>query len=185
MAQFLTIALKATIVINKKHISTNGIPSELALETVANEYDLSLYEYSETEHFHLWKLKEEILAVEIVPFLDSVFKFYYNNEEESYQSIIGELKRRKNYDSLFKLAKEAEYDHFELDNKQNSQFHLKKLARHLKVNFNFFQLFKSERLRMDNFDKVMEFLQNCMQKTFAEFQLSKALEIYIEDTKLQ
>ncbi len=185
MAQFLTVALKATLVITKKWIVADRIPSEVALETVANNYDLNLYDYSETEHFYLWKLKDEILAAEIVPFLESVFKFYYNNEEESYQSIIGELKRRKNYDSLFKLAKEAEYDHFELDNKQYSQFHLKKLARHLKVDYNFFQLFKSERLRMDNFDKVMEFLQNCMQKAFSEFQLSKALEIYIVDTKLQ
>jgi hypothetical protein len=185
MAQFMAVALKATIVVTKKRLAMDKIPAEVAIETVSENFDLSLYDYSETEHFHLWKLKNELLTVEIVPFLESVFKFYYDKEEGSYQSVIGEVKRRKEYDNIFKLAKEAEYEHFELNNKQNQQFHLKKYGKHVQVDFNYFQLFKSERLRMDNFDKLMQFLENCMQKAFSEFQLSKALEIFIYDTKIQ
>ncbi len=184
MAQFMAVALKATIVISKKRIFNDRIPPEVAIETVTENYDLSLYEHSETEHFYLWKLKDEILSSEIAPFLESLFKFYYDKEEGSYQGIIGELKRRKAYESLFKLAKDAEYEHFELNNKQNAQFHLKKYGKHLQVDYNFFQIFKSERLRIDTFDKVMEFLSNCMRKSFSEFELSKALEIYIYDSKL-
>ena len=180
----MAIALKATIVIVKKRILADRIPSDVAIETVTENYDLSLYDYSETEHFHLWKLKQDILTAEIVPFLESVFKFYYDKEEGIYPGLLGEIKRRKEYDALFKLAKEAEYEHFELHNKQNAQFHLKKFGKHLQVDYNHFQLFKSERLRIDNRDKVMQFLENCMKKTFSEFELSKALEIYIFDTKI-
>ena len=82
-----------------------------------------------------------------------------------------------------KITKDGEYEHCELDNTQYAQIHLKKQARHLKIDFNYIQLFKSERVRVDNFDKTMQFLNNCMQKAFSEFQLSKALELYIADTK--
>lgn len=183
MAQFMAVALKATIVIAKKRIVADRIPTEVALETVTTHYDLSLYDYSETDHFHLWKLKDDLLTAEIVPFLNSVYKFYYDKDEGNYETLVGEIKRRKDYDSVFKIAKNAEYEHFELDNKQYSQFHLKKFGKHLQVDFNYIQLFKSERLRMDTFDKMMMFLSNCMQKTFSEFELSKALDIYIVDTK--
>lgn len=184
MAQHLAIALKATIVVSKKRIFNDRIPSELAIETVENNFDLTCYEYSETEHFHLWKLKQAILDAEIIPFIESVLTFYYDKEEVNYQGVIGSIKRNKSYESLFKLAKEAEYEHFELDNKQYSQFQLKKLGKHLQVDFNFIQLFKSERLRIDNFDKTFHFLSNCMSKAFSEFQLSKVLEIYFFDTKM-
>lgn len=183
MAQFLGVALKATIVISKKRIQLDKIPSEIAIETVKSEYDLSLYDYSETEHFYLWKLKNEILADELAPFLESIFKFYYDKNEGSYQSLIGEIKRKKEYENIFKIAKEADYEHFELDNKQFNQIHLKKFGKHLQIDYNFFRLFKSERLRMDNFDKMMQFLENSMKKAFSEYQLSQALTIYIFDTK--
>ena len=185
MAQFIVIALKATIVITKKHIQRDGISSEIAIQTVIENHDLSLYDYSETDHFYLWKLKEEVLTAEIVPFLDSVFSFYYKDEESHFKSLLGEIARKRDHDSLMKITKGGEYEHFELDNTQYSQFHLKKLARHLKVDYNFIQLFKSERMRMDTFDKTMMFLSNCMQKAFSEYQLSKILEIYILDDKFK
>ena len=185
MAQFLTIALTATIVVSKKRIFNDRIPVEVAIETVENNYDLSIYEYSETEHFHLWKIKQDILDGEIIPFLEGMIKFYYDKEEANYQGLIGAIKRNKSYDSLFKLAKDAEYEHFELDNKQYAQFQLKKLGRHLQVDYNNIQLFTSERLRIDNFDKTFSFLLNSVKKAFAEFQLSKALEMYIFDSKME
>lgn len=185
MAQFITIALKATIVVSKKRIFNDRIPVEVAIETVQNNYNLSIYDYSETEHFYLWKLKESILDAEIIPFIEGLLKFYYGDEEVTYQGIIGSIKRNKSYDSLFKLAKDAEYEHFELDNKQYGQFQLKKLGRHLQVDYNFIKLFKSERLRLDNFDKTFMFLENCVKKAFSEFELSKGLEIYVFDSKMQ
>ncbi len=183
MAQFIAVALKSTIVISKKILQANGLTAEIAIQTVEDNYDLSLYEYSETDHFHLWKLKEEILSAEIVPFLDSVLTFYYDKDESSIKSLLGQVGRKKDHDSLMKITKDGEYEHCELDNMQYAQIHLKKQARHLKIDFNYIQLFKSERVRIDNFDKTMQFLENCMQKTFSEFQLSKALELYIADTK--
>jgi hypothetical protein len=183
MAQFMAVALKATIVIAKKRIVADRIPTEVALETVTTHYDLSLYDYSETEHFHLWKLKDELLTAEIVPFLNTVYKFYYDKEEGGYETLVGEIKRRKDYESVFKIAKNAEYEHFELNNTKNELFHLKKYGKHLQIDLNYFQLFKGEKLRMDSFDKVMLFLINCMRKSFSEFQLSKALDIFIIDTK--
>ena len=184
MAQFLTIALKATIVVSKKLLDADRISKEIAIETVESNYDLSHYDYFETEHFHLWKLKDTILAEEIIPFLQNAYAFYYDKDEEAnYQGIIGAIKRNKSYDSLFKLAKEAEYEHFELDNKQFSKYHLKKLARHVKVDYNYIQLFKSERLRIDNFDKTFVFLENCMKKAFSEFTLTQVLKMYVFDAK--
>jgi predicted N-acyltransferase len=183
MAQYMAVALKATIVITKKRLAQDRIPEEVAIETVTEHCDLSLYDYSETEHFHLWKLKEELLSKELVPFLDAIFKLYYDKEESSHQAIIGEIKRRTDYDSVFKLAKLGDYEHFTLHNTQNKQIHLKKYGKHVQIDFNHFQLFKGDRLRMDGFDKVMQFLSNTMQKSFSEFELSKALDIYVFDSK--
>jgi hypothetical protein len=184
MAQFITIALTATIVVSKKRIFNDRIPAEVAIETVENNFDLSCYEYSETEHFYLWKIKQDILDAEIIPFIESVLTFYYDKKEVNYQGLIGAIKRNKSYDSLFKLAKDAEYEHFELDNKQYAQFQLKKLGRHLQVDYNNIQLLTSERLRLDNFDKTFMFLLNCLKKAFAEFQLSKTFEMYVYDSKM-
>ncbi|MDZ7880200.1 MAG: hypothetical protein U5L45_21165 [Saprospiraceae bacterium] len=183
MAQHLTVALKATLVVSKKRVFNDRIPPELAIETVENNFDLSCYTYSETEHFHLWKLNQDMLDAEIIPFIESVLTFYYDKEEAHYQGLIGAIKRNKSYESLFKLAKDAEYDHFEMDSTPYSQFQLKHLGKHLQVDFNFIRLFTSERLRIDNFDKTFKFLSNCMQKTFSAFQLSKVLELYFFDTK--
>jgi hypothetical protein len=183
MAQFITIALKATIVVSKKRIFNDKIPSEIAIETVESNYDLSIYDYSETEHFHLWKLKESILTAEISPFIETLLAFYYDKDEANYQGIIGSIKRNKSYDSLFKLAKDAEYEHFELDNKQNGKCPLKTMGKHLQVDYNYIQLFKSERLRLDKIDKTFTFLENCVKKAFVEFELSKGLHIYCFDAK--
>ncbi len=185
MAQFIVIALKATILITKKRIQADGISAEVAIQNVVEKHDLSLYDYSETDHFYMWKLKEDVLTAEIVPFLDSVFSFYYKDEESHFKSLLGEIARKRDHDSLIKISKSGEYEHFELDNTQYNQIHLKKQARHLRYDFNFIQLFKSQRLRMDTFDKTMMFLSNCMQKAFSEFQLSKILEIYILDDKFK
>ncbi len=183
MAQFIAVALKSTIVLTKKRIQGDGISADVAIQTVKDNYDLILYDYSETEHFYLWKLKEEVLTAEIVPFIEAVLTFYYADGESSIKSLLGEVGRKKDHDSLMKITKLGEYEHFELDNTQYAQIHLKKQARHLRIDFNYIQLFKSERIRIDNFDKTMQFLENCMQKAFSEFQLSKALDIYIADTK--
>lgn len=183
MAQYMAVALKATIVITKKRLVQDRIPTEVAIETVTEHCDLSLYDYSETEHFYLWKLKEDLLSKELVPFLDAVFKFYYDKEESSHQAVIGEIRRRTDYDSVFKLAKLGDYEHFALHNTQNNQIHLKKYGKHVQIDFNHFQLFKGDRLRMDGFDKVMQFLQNSMRKAFSEFELSKAFDIYVIDSK--
>jgi hypothetical protein len=183
MAQFLTIALKATIVVSKKRIFNDRIPVEVAIETVEKNYNLSLYEHSETEHFHLWKLKQDILDAEIIPFLEVLIKFYYDKEAANLQGIIGAIKRNKSYESLFKLAKDAEYEHFEMDSKQFEKCHLETKGKHLQVDYNYFQLFKSERLRVDKIDKTFVFLLNCLKHKFAEFQLTQALEIYTFDAK--
>ena len=183
MAQFLTIALKATIVVSKKRIFNERITPEIAIETVENNYDLGIYEYSETEHFHLWKIKQDILNAEIIPFMESVLTFYYDKEAANYQGIIGAIKRNKSYESLFKLAKDAEYEHFEMDSKQFGKCHLETKGKHLQVDYNYIQLFKSERLRVDKIDKTFVFLLNCVKKSFSEFQLTQALDIYTFDTK--
>ena len=120
MAQFLAIALRTTIVIIKKQIVMAGIPTDIALHFVKDNYDLSLYDFSETEHFLHWKLKEEVLSVEILPFLDSVFSFYYKEDESSFKSLLGEINRKRDHDSLIKIAKSSEYEHFELDNAQTA-----------------------------------------------------------------
>jgi hypothetical protein len=185
MAQFIVIALKATIALTKKHLQRDGISSEVAIQTVVENHDLSLYDYSETDHFYLWKLKEDVLSAEIVPLLDGVFAMYYKDEESNFKSLLGEIARKKDHDSLMKITKSGEYEHFELDNTQYNQFHLKKQARHLKVDYNYIQLLKSDRMRMDTFDKTMAFLSNCMKKAFAEFQLSQVLDIYILDDKFK
>jgi hypothetical protein len=183
MAQFIAVALKSTIVLSKKQLQADRLSDDVAIQTVKDNYDLSLYDYSETDHFYLWKLKEDVLTAEIVPFLDAVLTFYYAEEESSIKSLLGEVGRKKDHDSLMKITKLGEYEHFELDNTQYAQIHLKKQARHLRVDFNYIQLIKSERVRIDNFDKTMQFLENCMKKAFSDFQLSKALEVYIADTK--
>lgn len=183
MAQFLTIALKATIVVSKKRIFNERITPEIAIETVGNSYDLGIYDYSETEHFHLWKIKQDILDAEIIPFIESILTFYYDKEEAHYQGIIGAIKRNKSYESLFKLAKDAEYEHFEMDSKQFGKCHLEIKGKHLQVDYNYIQLFKSERLRLDKIDKTFVFLLNCLKKTFSEFQLSKGLDVYTFDMK--
>jgi hypothetical protein len=183
MAQFLTIALKATIVVSKKRIFNERITPEIAIETVENSYDLGIYEYLETEHFHLWKLKQSILEAEIIPFIESVLTFYYDKEEASYQGVIGAIKRNKSYESLFKLAKDAEYEHFEMDSKQFGKCPLKTMGKHLQVDYNYIQLFKSERLRLDKIDKTFAFLLNCVKKAFSEFELSKGLDVYTFDAK--
>lgn len=183
MAQFIAIALKSTIVLSKKRLQADRFSEEIAIQTVKDNYDLSLYDYSETDHFYLWKLKEEVLTAEIVPFLDAVLTFYYADEESSIKSLLGEVGRKKDHDSLMRITKLDEYEHFQLDNTQYSQIHLKKQARHLRVDFNYIQLIRGERVRLDEFDKTMQFLNNCMRKAFSEFQLSKALEVYIADTK--
>jgi hypothetical protein len=183
MAQYMSIALKATIVVTKKKIASNNISEETAKEIVGEKFNLNLYDASETDHFLLWKLKQELLSQEIVPFLENVFKFYYNQEEANYRTLIGEIRSRKDYDSLFKLAKNMEYEHFELDNTKFEKVQIPKMAKHIQLDYNYFRLFKGEKLRMDNLDKVMLFLNNTLRKTFSEFQLSQALDIYILDSK--
>jgi hypothetical protein len=187
MAQHLTVALRASIVVSKiKNEIGRKLPVDIAIETVKSNYDLSLYEdYIETDHYFIWKLKDEILSAEIVDFVEKVLTFYYDKEEATFQSLIGEIKRKRDYEGLIKLSKGEEYEHFEHDAKQYAQFSLKKYGRHLQVDYHYIKLFTGDKMRYDNFDKMLAFMQRCIQHTFSELQLSKVLELYFFDTKNQ
>jgi hypothetical protein len=185
MAQHLTVAIRASLLISKRiNDIGNKMPKDIAIETVQSNYDLSLYEDCiETEHYFMWKLKEETLSAEIVNFVEKVLTFYYAKDEANFQSLIGEIKRKGDYEGLIKLAKSEDYEHFEHDSKQFSQFSLKKLGRHLQVDYHYIKLFTSDKMRYDNFDKMLAFMERCMQHTFSEYELSKALKLYFFDTK--
>ena len=183
MAQFLTVALKASMIITKKWIQAANIPVALAKSSFEeNNEDLHLYDFSETEHNLIWKLKESILTTELTPFLTNIFKIFNDNEAGDFQSLIKETSRSRTYEGMMKVAKEEIFDHFVLDNKYEGQIHLKEKGRHIAINYNFIQLFKTERMRMDNFDKTMVFLENTMRKAFWEFDLSGALVLYVWDS---
>ena len=181
MAQFLTVALKASMMISKKRIQVDNIPVALAKSSFEeNNNDLHLYDCVETEHYLIWKLKESILSPELTPFLTTVFKFYYDGEEGDFQGLIKETSRSRTYEGMLKVAKEEVFDHFVLD-KCERQIHLQAKGKHLSVTHSFIQLFKTERLRMDNFDKTTQFLENTMQKAFSDFTLSAALKLYVSE----
>ena len=183
MAQFLTVALKTSMIISKKRIQADNIPVALAKSSFEEiQENLNLYDYSETEHNLIWQLKDTVLSEEMTPFLTSVFKFYYDKEEGEFQGLVKEVSRSRTYHGLLKVAKEEVFDHFVLDNKYAGQIHLKEKGKHLAINYNIIQLFKTERMRMDNFDKTMFFLENTMQKAFSEFKLNKALILYVFDS---
>ena len=184
MAQFLTVALKASLIISKKKNDIGKIlTTDFAKTTVEENFDLSLYDYVETDHNLIWKLKDEVLAEEITAFLNAILTFYYQNEEAQFQTLIKEVGRVKTYEGLLKVANEEVFDHFVLNNNEMWQIHLKKIGKHLQVDYNMIQLFSSERMRYDNFDKTMLFLENTMQKAFSEFRLSKALNLFFFDDR--
>ncbi len=173
----------ASMNISKKRLQADNIPIALAKSSFEEDKDdLHLYDYSETEHNLIWQLKESVLSNELTPFLTAVFKLYYDKEEGEFQGLLKEVSRSRTYQGLLKVAKEEVFDHFVLDNKQTGQIHLKEKGKHLAINYNAIQLFKTERMRMDGFDKTMCFLENTMRKTFSEFALNRALFLYVFDS---
>jgi hypothetical protein len=181
MAQFLTIALRASLVVSKKNIKMDNIPVDLAQSVVEENFDLALYDFVETDHNLHWKLKNSVLEKEIKPFFEALFQLYFKENAATYEGFLKEIGRKRTYESLLEVAAEDVFDHFSLDNKQNWQIHLKKQGKHLEVKYNFFQIFKTERMRMDNFDVTMSFLEASLQKAFSEFELSQALALYVFD----
>ncbi|NJN33192.1 MAG: hypothetical protein HC817_02000 [Saprospiraceae bacterium] len=105
-------------------------------------------------------------------FIDTILTFYYSEEEANFQSLTGEIKRIKDIDTLIKLSKNGEFEHFEFDPDKGHSFSLKKLGRNLQVDYFLIRLFEGERMRYDNYDKMLSFLKKCLQKTFSEFRLN-------------
>lgn len=177
MGQYLSIGLMKDLHLNKSENEKRSF-EELKPELKEKGYDLDLFEQKKevTESYWGGKLKQDILNNELLAFTEAVFTFLKKFCELSDDNqVLESLKQETN---LLNLFDEAGFYNFQNDS-YGAISYLKIKGKRVTASFSTVSFIMKGKIFMEDDDGIFELLSFALQSYLSDFQLSKALKVYI------
>jgi hypothetical protein len=181
MGQFLATGLALKFSIPKKEMAQ----TELNLDTLIQEmekhlhFHSALYTPQEEGEYFVFRLKEDILHQELIPFLQKFYPLIYHQDNYTdFNSVLERLKLTPP-DNWLALAKEKKYETFQLDPDGDLAYLDRPFGRIVSIRYESILLCMEGKIMMETYGRQFTFFQYCITKAFSEFALSGAVLIYI------
>jgi hypothetical protein len=176
MGQYLSIGLMKDLHLNKSENEKRSF-EELKPELKEKGYDLDLFEQKKiTESYWGGELKQDILNNELLAFTEAVFTFLKKFSELSDDNqVLESLKQETN---LLNFFDEASFYNFQNDS-YGAMSYLKIEEKRVTASFTTISFIMKGKIFMEEDDGIFELLSFTLQSYLSEFQLSKALKVYI------
>jgi hypothetical protein len=181
MGQYLAIGLVTRFSASKKELQKKNLSKEELMTAFSNKFDVenSLYDLLEESDAFLFSLKKDVFATQLIPFLEKFYPSLYPNPND-YEDTLKELKDSAS-DTWLEMAEERGSEPFQLDNYAESEYlHFGKgFNTHISVGVTAIILSLEGKISMETYGTQFRFFKHCIQKTFSEFLLAKAIKVYI------
>ena len=113
MGQYVQAGICYRIKVSKREIERNKVTYEEAIEGLAREVSVDLYEIREVETGYIFSLKDEVLEKGQQPeFLTEQYKLF-NADEVKAGEIIDKLKGLNKADDIIEFGKQKKYQNFQ------------------------------------------------------------------------
>ncbi|NJL76663.1 MAG: hypothetical protein HC892_18240 [Saprospiraceae bacterium] len=182
MGQFLSIGIVTACGTSKKGLQKNNITKEelVAEMIVKHHFEPSIYDFSETTENYLFKLQSTVIENQLLAFLEKFYPLVYSGKSNEFESAIKKL-RTSEPSTWLALADERSYAEFQLDEYGEYEYlHFDKpFGSSAKIFSTAIMLSCEGKISMEEFGRQFIFFKYCMQQTFPEFSIAKALRVYI------
>ncbi len=182
MGQFLAIGIITKRVVHKEVLLKYKISKEQLIDEMIsqNNFEPSIYNISEDQECYFFNLKESVLHNELISFLEKMYPLVYPSDRELYEDFLEKLNNAEptNWTAL---ADERRYEVFQTDKYGMPDYVDFKMPfnPHVAVICNSILLSMEGKIVMEEYGRQFNFFKFCMQQTFPEFSIAKALRVYI------
>ncbi len=180
MGQYLAIGLVIETKVDKEVLIKYKISKDELLESMIQKLHFApeLYDVVENEYFYMFNLKHSVFSEQLIPFLEKFYPVVYSDDE--YKSTLEILKNKESTEWIeysesrgrdeFRFDKYAECDFIRFPNT---------FMDIVKVSQKSIMLSIEGKILVESHHRQFNFFKFCIQQTFSEFSLAKALRVYI------
>ncbi len=117
MGQFLAIGIVTKCGAAKERLQKHNIVKEELINQmmIKNHFEPTIYDFSETEDYYLFKLQDKVFENQLIPFLEQFYPLAYPSDNSQYIDSLAKLKDSKPTKWL-QLADDKSHEAFQLDN---------------------------------------------------------------------
>ena len=182
MGQFLAIGIITSCGTSKTHLQKYNITKEeLITEMITQKYfEPTIYDVEETDEQYRFTLKNEVLETQLIPFLENFYPLVYKKGDGAYKETIEQLKITKP-DLWLEYASHKYREEFQED-AYGEPYYLKfdkPFVPTTAIHFSTIMLSLEGKIFMEMSARQFNFFKYCIQQTFAEFSIAKAIQVYI------
>ncbi len=181
MGQVLAIGIVTECVTSKKNVEKAGISQdELIVEMKRKtHFDPTIYDISETENSYHFQLKTEIIENQLVLFLEKFYPFIYPDKPDYEETL--ETLRNTAPSEWLAWANRKSAEEFQIDHYGTAEYIYfnKPFSPAITIDSTSIMLSHEGKTMMETFGRQFHFFKYCIQQTFSEFSIAKALRVYI------
>jgi len=183
MGQHLTIGIATICNIPKDKLQKNKISLKELIEKMQEKFHFepSIYDVSTTPESYVFKLKPTILQSQLLSFLQKLYPILYAGRFIDYGATLELLETSSPTTWLTWLENEG-FEEFQLDRYGTSDYLQfdRPFKPTIRLYFsNIIMLSIEGKISMEVYGRQFRFFKYCLQETFVEFSLAKAIKIYI------
>jgi hypothetical protein len=182
MGQYLAIGLVVECKTSKNDLLKYKITMDDLTAKMKNKLHFcpEIYDFSETDDDYIFKLKSNILESQLLPLLEKFYPLVYLDSNINYEDTL-EMLRISDPSTWLELASEKSREEFQLDKYAHCDYLYfdKAFKPTAKIYYKVIMLSMEGKILMEVFGRQFSFFKYCIQESFFEFSLAKALRVYI------
>jgi hypothetical protein len=182
MGQILSIGIITQCSTSKKNLQKYKISKDELIANMTSKlhFEPAIYDFSETKEDYVFTLKSNILETQLLPFLENIYPFLYPNDEGFYEGTIEMLKNAEP-STWLELCSERSEEEFQFDEygSPNNLYFDKPFNPSARIHFETIMLSHEGKIMMEVYGRQFNFFKYCIQQTFSDFSIAKALNVYI------
>ena len=181
MGRYLAIGLVTECGSSKIKLEQQNVTQEELIDGMKNKlhFDPTIYNLSEVNNNYLFTLKPDVLAQQLIPFLEKSYPLLYSDTTD-YQQALDALKKTSP-EQWLNLAEQKQEVAFQIDKYgQNEYFRFDKPFRPSASIFSTSVMLAAEgKISMESSGMLFNVFRYCLQQTFINFPIAGAIRIYI------
>jgi len=182
MGQYLAIGLVVKCGTSKKDLQKYDITKDELIAEMKSKhhFEPTIYDFLETEENYLFKLQTNIMENQLLPFLEKFYPIIYLGRNKDFEETI-EMLKKSEPSTWIKLSEEKSSEEFQLDNYGEYEYlYFDKPFKPCAEIFSTAIMLSGEgKISMEEYGRQFNFFKYCIQETFIEFPIAKAIRVYI------
>ena len=181
MGQFLAVGLTTEINISKSELKKAELDTKQVQEKMKEDFFFvpEIYSVNESDDQYFFRLKDDILHQQLIPFLKEIYPFLYNNADSPYFKYVLKDLASMEPGQWLKWAKDKPEEAFQGDGYGSRDRIESSGSRQVWINYYSVILSMEGKIAMEAYGRQFNFFKYTMMQTFKQYSIAGALRVYI------